>query len=101
MISHDNATYCSYIACTTHNWKEETTISYLPMSHVAAHIIDNYLAPFSGGTSYFADKDCMKGTLVSTIYYLSVKLLHFVWFPLRRKIYKGFYFSIFPFRLKI
>ena len=81
MISHDNATYCSYIACTTHNWKEETTISYLPMSHVAAHIIDNYLAPFSGGTSYFADKDCMKGTLVSTIYYFECKTTPFQLVP--------------------
>ena len=81
MISHDNATYCSYIACTTHNWKEETTISYLPMSHVAAHIIDNYLAPFSGGTSYFADKDCMKGTLVSTIQIFECKTTPFQLVP--------------------
>ena len=40
-------------------------MSFLPMSHVAAQMMDNYLTQFCGGTVYFADKDCLKGTLVS------------------------------------
>ena len=40
-------------------------MTYLPMSHVAAHMIDGYMPLWSGGTVYFADKDCLKGKLVS------------------------------------
>jgi len=44
--------------------KNETVVSYLPMSHVASHIFDGYIIPCCGGTTFIADKDALKGTLV-------------------------------------
>ena len=64
MLSHDNITYSSLISTRSYNWEHESLMSFLPMSHVAAQMMDNYLTPFCGGTTYFADKDCLKGTLV-------------------------------------
>ena len=64
MLSHDNVTWSTRI-CTEHfEWKNETVVSYLPMSHVAPHIIDGYVIPCCGGTTFIADKNALKGTLV-------------------------------------
>ena len=64
-MSHDNITWSSKIAVATYGWHKETFMSFLPMSHVAAQILDNYLSPTCGGTLYYADKDCLRrGTLV-------------------------------------
>ena len=64
MLSHDNVTWSTRI-CTEHfEWKNETVVSYLPMSHVAPHIIDGYVIPCCGGTTFIADKHALKGTLV-------------------------------------
>lgn len=46
---------------------EEVLISYLPLSHVAAQIVDIYLTTTCAGTIYFADKNALKGTLVNTL----------------------------------
>ncbi len=37
------------------------------MSHAAAHMIDGYMLMLRAGTVYIADKEALKGTLVSTI----------------------------------
>ena len=42
-------------------------MSYLPLSHVAAQIIDIYLCFFGGATVWFADKTALQGTLVDTL----------------------------------
>ena len=42
-------------------------MSYLPLSHVAAQIIDIYLSFFGGATVWFADKTALQGTLVDTL----------------------------------
>ena len=81
MLSHDNLTYCSLVATRSYNWEKETLMSFLPMSHVAAQMMDNYLTAFCGGTVYFADKDCLKGTLVCDITENSKKYHHFVGSP--------------------
>ena len=65
MISHDNMCYSCLVSSTTYSWRNETSMTYLPMSHVAAHMIDIYLPLVCGGTLYFVDKDCLKGKLVS------------------------------------
>ncbi|XP_060894441.1 long-chain-fatty-acid--CoA ligase ACSBG2-like [Labrus mixtus] len=69
MLSHDNLTWTSNQAAVTFNinYAEEVTISYLPLSHVAAQIIDIWLAISFATTTYFADPDALKGSLVNTM----------------------------------
>ena len=52
---------------------EEVCISYLPLSHVAAQMLDIYMPLIYGGTCYFAQPDALKvrhsppGPLSSTL----------------------------------
>ena len=46
---------------------EERFVSYLPLSHVAANIMDIFMVMQCLGTLYFANKDALKGTLVATL----------------------------------
>ena len=46
---------------------QERFVSYLPLSHVAANIMDIFMATQCLGTVYFANRDALKGTLVSTL----------------------------------
>lgn len=66
MISHDNITW------TTANIIEggymdlnhtDKVISYLPLSHIAAQIIDIHAMMNIGGCTYFAQPDALKGSL--------------------------------------
>ncbi|XP_041643923.1 long-chain-fatty-acid--CoA ligase ACSBG2-like [Cheilinus undulatus] len=69
MLSHDNLTWtCNQAALTFDiNYAEEVMVSYLPLSHVAAQIIDMWLAISYATTTYFADPDALKGSLVNTM----------------------------------
>jgi hypothetical protein len=40
-------------------------MSYLPLSHIAAVMIDCFMVMSKGGTTYFADKYALRGTLVT------------------------------------
>ena len=42
-------------------------MSYLPLSHVAANIMDIFMLTQCLGTLYFANRDALKGTLVATL----------------------------------
>ena len=42
-------------------------ISYLPLSHVAAHLIDGYMTLYCGGATYCADRNALRGTLVDNM----------------------------------
>ena len=68
MLSHDNVTWSTRMSTEDYNWKNETAVSYLPMSHLAPHIMDGYMIPSCGGTIFIADKDALKGTLVRKKY---------------------------------
>lgn len=46
---------------------QESYISYLPLNHVAAQIMDIYVPLVSVGIVHFADKDAMKGSLRDTM----------------------------------
>ena len=46
---------------------EERFVSYLPLSHVAANIMDIFMVIQCLGTIYFASRDALKGTLVATL----------------------------------
>lgn len=69
MLSHDNLTFTSKTLSEIYNLQdtEERFVSYLPLSHVAANIMDIFMAIQCLGTVYFANRDALKGTLVSTL----------------------------------
>ncbi|KAL1492729.1 hypothetical protein ABEB36_010941 [Hypothenemus hampei] len=69
MLSHDNLTYdaTAIMERLRLTRGEEHLVSYLPLSHVAAQIVDIYLATCAGAAVHFADKDALKGTLVNTL----------------------------------
>jgi long-chain-fatty-acid--CoA ligase ACSBG len=69
MISHDNITWTSQ-NIIDHYMKlnhEDRVVSYLPLSHIAAQLIDIYCMLILGGCTYFAQPDALKGTLTVTL----------------------------------
>lgn len=69
MLSHDNLTFTSRTLSEIYNLQdmEERFVSYLPLSHVAANIMDIFMVIQCLGTVYFANRDALKGTLVATL----------------------------------
>ncbi|TSY41751.1 Long-chain-fatty-acid--CoA ligase ACSBG2 [Bagarius yarrelli] len=46
---------------------KEVVVSYLPLSHIAAQMVDIWIAMKVGGATYFAQPDALKGSLVNTL----------------------------------
>uniref|UniRef100_A0A8C2YVH8 long-chain-fatty-acid--CoA ligase n=1 Tax=Cyclopterus lumpus TaxID=8103 RepID=A0A8C2YVH8_CYCLU len=69
MLSHDNLTWTVRTAASMLNLKyaEEVMVSYLPLSHVAAQLVDMWLCVCFAMTTYFAEPDALKGSLVNTL----------------------------------
>ena len=69
LLSQDNITWIIQASQDVFHWNydHEVCVSYLPLSHVAAQIIDIYLCFFGGATVWFADKTALQGTLVDTL----------------------------------
>eukprot|EP00096_Caligus_rogercresseyi_P013590 TRINITY_DN6222_c0_g1_i1.p1 TRINITY_DN6222_c0_g1~~TRINITY_DN6222_c0_g1_i1.p1 ORF type:complete len:650 (-),score=139.39 TRINITY_DN6222_c0_g1_i1:110-2059(-) len=69
MLSHDNITFTARIIGETYKLKEkeERFVSYLPLSHIAAAIVDLFIAITFRATVTFADKNALKGTLTNTL----------------------------------
>lgn len=70
MISHDNITFTSrYLSEDVAKLKKysERLISYLPLSHIAAQVVDIFSTIAFGSTVYFAQPDALKGSLNTTI----------------------------------
>lgn len=69
MLSHDNLTWdaLSIGERIGLNRGTERVVSYLPLSHVAAQVVDIYLTMSSGAAVYFADKDALKGSLLNSL----------------------------------
>lgn len=71
MLSHDNITWmCKNFA--THYVPKGLdpggrVVSYLPLSHVAAQMIDIHYVYFAAGCTYFAQPDALKGSLAQTL----------------------------------
>jgi long-chain-fatty-acid--CoA ligase ACSBG len=59
--------------------ESENFVSYLPLNHIAAQMMDIYLPIGVGGTVWFADKNALKSTLGKTLY--EVKPTIFVGVP--------------------
>ncbi|XP_063242687.1 long-chain-fatty-acid--CoA ligase ACSBG2 isoform X2 [Bacillus rossius redtenbacheri] len=70
MLSHDNLTWTAQRVAQTHGFvpgEPRRAVSFLPLSHVAAQVIDIYVPIEAAITIYFADKDALKGTLFQTV----------------------------------
>lgn len=66
MLSHDNITWNTRAACEVHGLEHRNfrILSYLPLSHVAGNMVDIHAPMFLAGTTYFADKNVLKSTLL-------------------------------------
>uniref|UniRef100_A0A0B8RRA7 Long-chain-fatty-acid--CoA ligase ACSBG2 n=1 Tax=Philothamnus irregularis TaxID=1899461 RepID=A0A0B8RRA7_9SAUR len=72
MLSHDNLTWTARVAGHYVNLKaalesQECVVSYLPLSHIAAQMMDIWLPITFGVETYFAQPDALKGSLVDTL----------------------------------
>ncbi|XP_028672029.2 long-chain-fatty-acid--CoA ligase ACSBG2 [Erpetoichthys calabaricus] len=72
MLSHDNITWTAYgtgkmVQLRDAPDMQETVISYLPLSHIAAQMIDLWLPIQHGASTYFAQPDALKGSLANTL----------------------------------
>jgi len=69
MISHDNITWTAQNIIDHYIYlnHEDRVVSYLPLSHIAAQLIDIYCVLILGGCVYFAQPDALKGTLTVTL----------------------------------
>ncbi|XP_062854876.1 long-chain-fatty-acid--CoA ligase ACSBG2 isoform X2 [Trichomycterus rosablanca] len=72
MLSHDNLTWTAFSTTQTIHLSEadqsqEVVVSYLPLSHIAAQMVDIWITMRVGGAAYFAQPDALKGSLVNTL----------------------------------
>lgn len=69
MLNHDNLVYDAKNLVDAFKFENtsEVLVSYLPLSHVAAQVIDIFCCMIIAGTLYFADKNALKGSLVETL----------------------------------
>ncbi|KAM3876318.1 long-chain-fatty-acid--CoA ligase ACSBG2 [Diretmus argenteus] len=72
MLSHDNLTWTAYSTCihvrlTDATQSQEVVVSYLPLSHIAAQMVDIWVIMKVGGATHFAQPDALKGSLVNTL----------------------------------
>ncbi|XP_031769185.1 long-chain-fatty-acid--CoA ligase ACSBG2 isoform X2 [Galleria mellonella] len=69
MLSHDNLTWDAFsIGQRVADLQVgERLVSFLPLSHVAAQVVDIYTTLMHGVTVFFAQPDALKGSLVETL----------------------------------
>ncbi|XP_068446102.1 long-chain-fatty-acid--CoA ligase ACSBG2 [Clinocottus analis] len=72
MLSHDNITWTAlatsrHVGLTDATSSQEVVVSYLPLSHIAAQMVDIWVTMRVGGATYFAQPDALKGSLVNTL----------------------------------
>ena len=63
MLSHDNLLFTAKTMSKLYDLNlngQERNVSYLPLSHVAASMMDNFVILTCRGTTYFADKNALK-----------------------------------------
>ncbi|XP_055372180.1 very long-chain-fatty-acid--CoA ligase bubblegum-like [Condylostylus longicornis] len=70
MLSHDNIVFSVksvFKRFEVVEMGDEIFVSYLPLNHIAAQVLDLFLPMILAGCVYFADRDALKGTLVKTL----------------------------------
>jgi len=66
LLSQDNLTWTCASAVETYRiqFEEGIMVTYLPLSHIVAQLVDIWLVISGGGTIHFTDKDALKGSLL-------------------------------------
>nr|XP_035142080.1 long-chain-fatty-acid--CoA ligase ACSBG2 isoform X3 [Callithrix jacchus] len=69
MLSHDNITWTAGAVAKDLKLteKHEMVVSYLPLSHIAAQMMDIWIPIKIGALTYFAQPDALRGTLINTL----------------------------------
>ncbi|CAG9796581.1 unnamed protein product [Diatraea saccharalis] len=70
MLSHDNLIWDAHtisIRCGDMQPEAERLVSFLPLSHVAAQVLDIYTSMTKGISVFFAQPDALKGSIVETL----------------------------------
>ena len=68
MVSHDNLTWTAVLTFNTiSKVDDEHLISFLPLSHIAAQMLDLVGPIIMGATIHFARPDALRGTLFDTV----------------------------------
>ncbi|XP_019954091.1 long-chain-fatty-acid--CoA ligase ACSBG2 [Paralichthys olivaceus] len=72
MLSHDNLTWTAlstirHVGLKDATHTQEVVVSYLPLSHIAAQMVDIWVTMRVGGLTHFAQPDALKGSLVETL----------------------------------
>jgi long-chain-fatty-acid--CoA ligase ACSBG len=67
MLSHDSITFLTKMVVEMYDLHRERSVSFLPLSHIAANHCDLYLMIRSQSTVYFADKNALRGSLIHTL----------------------------------
>jgi long-chain-fatty-acid--CoA ligase ACSBG len=68
MLSHDNLTFTAAASlCEIDINETDRFVSYLPLSHVAAQLLDIHIPMLTGASVTFATPDALKGELVQTL----------------------------------
>ncbi|XP_052099586.1 long-chain-fatty-acid--CoA ligase ACSBG2-like isoform X2 [Mytilus californianus] len=69
MLSHDNATWVAVAIAKLFKFVfgSEVIISYLPLSHIAAQMMDILIPVTMASAVYFAQPDALKGSLLGTL----------------------------------
>jgi len=66
-ISYENISFTCSKMTKIYNLQNERIVSYLPLSHIAASMLDIFCHFYHQGTIYFAKPDALQGTLVETL----------------------------------
>lgn len=69
MLTHDSILFVAKSGCVFEKMEttKEAIVSYLPLSHIAAQIVDIFAILFTAGCTYFAERDALKGSLARTL----------------------------------
>uniref|UniRef100_A0A8D0E2N4 Long-chain-fatty-acid--CoA ligase ACSBG2 n=1 Tax=Salvator merianae TaxID=96440 RepID=A0A8D0E2N4_SALMN len=72
MLSHDNITWTAkaageFVSLSRATEEQEVVVSYLPLSHIAAQMLDIWLPLCYGVQTWFALPDALKGSLIETL----------------------------------
>lgn len=86
IITHENVSYTADRMTKLYGLNNEKVVSYLPLSHIAASMIDIFCQFYHEGTVYFAKPDALKGSLKDTL--LEVKPTMFFGVP---RVWEKFY----------
>ncbi|KAM6350662.1 LOW QUALITY PROTEIN: long-chain-fatty-acid--CoA ligase ACSBG1 [Alca torda] len=81
MLSHDNITWTSAHCSRAGDMQpaevqQESIVSYLPLSHIAAQIYDLWTGIKWGEQVYFAEPDALKGSLIDTLKEVQPNISH-------------------------